>query len=433
MRIDESSFIFDSEKTIFKFQIPTLASSSISCVVSFYVFCMALMFTAINVDSSSITKTYNGLQVIESENVSYNLLMLPQLSYSNTFYTVFLDLNNICQATCSVEAEFVFLNNDNLNNDVMQIQLLTNPGIQRLFSTGYFTYDMAMAQIHVTFDSYNITEAPKIIIAYGDSIFEKKTIFLRIVFFAISFICFIMNLSSLIIFSWNSIQFESIVSLCGLIFSLASNFPYKLFHNYFGSLTSLCLEYISNGIFSSYTLINLFLCVYKANDGQNIILILIICMIFIVTNALSQLTSDTRISERLFGADLVIWMFFLSITFMARVSLFILIFHNLFQLIQKLSTNVTLNLAMISIKRRNISLKKKANLFNAYIAISFANFFTFMLSTGYFLKSGFSNFAVEYLSNYIMPTFTAMLLVDIHWPQYPQLKPQVIDIIDEKA
>ena len=193
MRIDESSFIFDAERTIFKFQVPTLISNSISCIVSFYVFFVALMFTAINVDSSSISKTYNGLQVTESENVSYSLLMLPQLGYSNAFYTVFLDLNELCQTTCAVEAEFVFQNNDNLNNDIMQIQLLANPGIQRLFSTGYFSYDIAMAQIHVIFDSVNATERPKIIITYGDSAFERKSVTLRIIFFIISLICFIAN------------------------------------------------------------------------------------------------------------------------------------------------------------------------------------------------------------------------------------------------
>ena len=88
MRVDESSFIFDSERTVFKFQDATLTSSCFSCIVSFYAFFLSLMFTAFNVDSSSITKNYNGMQVIESENVSYSLLMLPQLSYSNAFYTV---------------------------------------------------------------------------------------------------------------------------------------------------------------------------------------------------------------------------------------------------------------------------------------------------------------------------------------------------------
>ena len=187
MRIDESSFIFDSERTIFKFQNPALTSSRISHVVSFYVFFIALLFTAINFDSSSITKKYNGLQVIESENVSYSFLMLPKLSYSNYFYTFFLDLNKLCQSMCTIEAEFVFLNNNNLNNDVLQIQLLANPEIQRLFSTGYFSYDIAMAQIHVIFDTTNVTENPKIIIAYENSTFEKKTTTLRIIFFTISF------------------------------------------------------------------------------------------------------------------------------------------------------------------------------------------------------------------------------------------------------
>lgn len=428
MRVDESSFIFDSERTVFKFQDATLTSSCFSCIVSFYAFFLSLMFTAFNVDSSSITKNYNGMQVIESENVSYSLLMLPQLSYSNAFYTVFLDLNNICQSTCSIEAEFVFLNNDNMNSDVMQIQLLTNPGIQRLFSTGYFSYYFAMAQIHVIFDKINISENPKLIVAYGDSAFEKKTIVLRIIFSIMSSICIVTNITTLLLFKWNTIRFETIVSLYGLIFSLISNFPYQLFHKYFGELPALCFNYISNGIFSSYTHINLFLCIYKANDGQNILLTLIICFTFITSNALSELTADTRIAERFFGVDLAIWMFFLSITVMGRFTIFALIFHNLYQLTQKLSTIIPLP----SNQRRINCSKKKSNLYNAYIAISIINFCSFLMSTGYFLKNGFSNFAVEFFSNYIVPTFTALILVDIHWPQFPPLKHQLIDILESR-
>ncbi|OHT03056.1 hypothetical protein TRFO_29611 [Tritrichomonas foetus] len=254
---------------------------------------------------------------------------------------------------------------------------------------------------------------PKIIHINGNPDFGQKTIEIRYILTFISVVCLICYLVSTCFVSRGNIHAEHIFSIIGLIVSILANFPLSVLPQFQGDLEAQCFNFLFKGLFSSFNLINLFLCVYKANNGQLVEFASIMSLVYIFGGALSEMTFDSRIVDRFFDVNTIVWLFFTSVALMSRISITLFIFYNF----------------CVILKNHRNSQKR---LYTPYLSIYFVSTVSWTVQHILFYKNGYKNYAFDFFESYIVQTLTALMFADIHWPQIASPRPPIDEILDNR-
>lgn len=423
--------ILETTKYKYKYQIPFLDSFEFSWLISFYVFFTSLLYMAWNYDSSVKMNSIGGLQVFESSNVSYGLNILPGSADSNLFSLIYLDISSHNfdakkeNSFFSVEGEFLFNENNvrhhtNLINIRFQSELDTMIINRRLLSTGFFPFDSIIMQLHVFSQTNNITFHPTVRYIRGDPNFGRQCKDIRIVLSIISIACLVFYLFSVIHIlirdshSIYDIKLEIVISFFAILISSLSNFPFSsvnIFKNE-NRLRNHCLNSFFKGLFSSIALSALSICIYKANHGQLVEFVFLMCILFSILASISEMTFDSRIVEFFFDVNTAIWHFFYSITAMAQISIYLSIFVNLYGL-----------LAFSLANRR---------LYCGYLILTIISFATHVCKAVLFCMNGYINYSFDFFASYIVPTFITLNLVDMHWPQYDSQAVPFVELVESR-
>jgi hypothetical protein len=384
---------------VFKFQYPSLYSTKLSSVFSITVLMFAITFTIRHLSSSSSTYSYDELQIHEASNTTYVLFMLPPPNYTNVFAIVLLNLSADGAEPFSIDAELSCQWYVRPKQSVVSVQLFGHPGINRIFSTGLFSYDAVLSQIHISGDISSI-KSVQVLYILGTPEFCERSIFTRLVLSVSSAILFILYLFALISFSRGRLQLEQVLSLVSVLIAAFANLPLEFTNSYFGNLVVHYVSSFMQGLFSSYNTVALFLFAFSANGGDILGFSFLMSLLFILGHTLQTATSDTRVLKLFFDGNMDIWMFFVSISLMGRIALFCL------QVYQVISAS------QCQKSSRRTLIKGYSMMIGIQIATS-------VLQASVYYVKGYGNFAIDFFGDYLLQTMLAFMFVDVHWPQIP--------------
>jgi hypothetical protein len=109
-------------------------------------------------------------------------------------------------------------------------------------------------------------------------------------------------------------------------------------------------------------------------------------------------------------------MFFVSISVIGRISLFILQVYQIFSAYHSSNT-------------------ARKSLIRGYALLVALQIVTLALQVALYYINGYGNFALDFFGDYMLQTFFAFMFVDIYWPQIPlqrklPLKEQLVELED---
>ena len=392
----------DQGSVVFKFRIPSLFSNRISLLISFYVLCVSSIFAIRNIESCSIIKNFDGFQSQKPCNKSYHLLFLPSSNQMNIFTTIFVEIPANSNETFSVQSEFVF-NDDKIQySEILTSNLLVTGGKTNIMSTGLYPFDSILVQATVD-GEIMLEDPPRIVTVNCDPSFGAKAMIIRFILSMTSFVAFMSYALSIASYGKSIMSIEVFLSLLGLLIATCSNFPLTSVDYFVGDFGSYCFVLITKGLFSAYNLITLLLCIYHANDGQLLDTAFIISMVFMFGSSLSDLTFDSRVVDRFFDVDVIVWLFFTSVAIMGKISIYIFIFYNFF--------------SMFGYQRYS------SRAYTGYFLLSLVSAGSSVFQNVLFFQNGYKNYSFDLFDSYILQTFIALLLADMHWPQFGAPRP----------
>lgn len=385
----------------YKFERQSLCSIKVSVSVYVAVLGVALSYTFLRMDTSWSEMRYQGMTKSTSPNTTDTLLMLPPPNYTNYFSIVFLEIVADSQEEFNIDADLSLQWYRMPSQLTIPIEFVTTSGVSRLFATGLFSYDALLSQIHVSGD-VSLIKSIDVRYILGNPDFIEETIVVRLIMCFTSFLCLIVYLGCLFGFSKGKVRLEQILTVVSLVISILANCPIKFTYLLNRDWIIHCANLVLKGIFNSYNHAALFVFLYALNGGENLAFAMIMSMLFVCGNAAQVVVNDTRILALLFGANIDIWMFFLSISIMSRVGLFALQVYNLIIAVHVYKHSKPLIYGYAAL----IILGAAMNIWEA---------------TMYYVD-GFGNYALDFLNDYVMQTFFAFVYADLHWPQPSSLR-----------
>jgi hypothetical protein len=387
----------------------------LSSIFSLSILMVCISFTIRHLDTASTTHVYDEFQFPETANTSYLLFMLPPPNYTNGFSVVQLNVSSTRDTGFVIEAELTCQWYARPKQSVLDIQLFGHTGVNRLFSTGLFSYDAILSQIHISGDISLITSI-QILNVLGNPDFFKQTLSIRWILAISSALCFFFYFAALLLFSRGRLQVEQLLSIAAPLIAFWANLPFEFSEKYAGNMIAHYLSALSRGLLSSYNTVALFLFALGLNGGEIMGFSFLMSLLFIMGNTLQSATGDTRVLKVFFDGNLDVWMFFVSISVIGRITLFILQIYQIFS-------------------AYHWSSLVRKSLIKGYALLVSLQIGTLVLQAAVYFARGFGNFALDFFGDYLLQTFFAFMFVDIHWPQIPPqrklpLKEQLVELED---
>jgi hypothetical protein len=338
------------------------------------------------------------LQAIEGPNTSYLLFMLPAANFTNQYSILQLHVLAPGIDTFSVDAELNCQWYQQPSQSVIAIQLYGRAGLNRLFSTGLFSYDSILSQVHITGD-IRLIRSVEIRHIVGNPDFAREIFVIRSVCSGVSFLCLLLYCVSLVMFLRFGIRVEQILSAASLFLAVVANIPINLTNQHYRNVLAVCFNSFFRGLFRSFNTVGLFLFVFRMNGGDVMGFAFLMSLLFIVGNAIQIVTNDTRILNLLFDGNMDVWMFFVSVSLMGRAALFALqIYHAFF------------------------SRGGRTPLSTVHCGLILLEVTTAVCQGTVYYANTYGNFALDFFGDYILQTFFAFAFADMHWPQVPPVR-----------
>jgi hypothetical protein len=387
---------------VFKFHSSSLQSATISYLSYIVVLAGSIAYTHFRFGTSSAMYSYGGLQIQEAPNVSCLLFMLPPPNFTNQLSILQLKIVAPRNATLSLDAELSCQWYRRPSQAVIPVQRSGGLGVNRIFSTGLFSYDSILSQVHISGD-VQLVKSVEVLYVMGSPDFSRETFAIRWICSASSFACLVIYCISLGAFLRTGIQVEQILAVGSLLLSAAANLPIEFSNQRYRNLGLHCCDSFFQGLFGSYNTVSLFLFVFRLNGGKVIGFAFLMSLLFIVANAIQIVTGDTRILNLVFDGNMDIWMFFVSASVMGRIGLFVLqIYHGIFPYC--------------------CSRSAKSHVNAAYCVGIALEIVTSLLQGAVYYVDGHGNFALDFFGDYLLQTIFAFVFADIHWPAVPPVR-----------
>ncbi|EAX95773.1 hypothetical protein TVAG_037060 [Trichomonas vaginalis G3] len=169
-----------------------------------------------------------------------------------------------------------------------------------------------------------------------------------------------------------------------------------LFNNYHTAFMH-AVELFFKGETQSLTYLTLFAISTTYIPSSKTIPSLIIGVIFIISDGIFLLTSDSLVLARLFDSNYAIWMFFFAASIVFKITMLTMTMHHLifayFQASTSQKTNIFITIVILII----VALPK-------------------MISIAYVANENLSVSSISFLSDYIIQAVGAILIIGIVWP-----------------
>jgi len=320
--------------------------------------------------------------------------MLPPPNFTNQFAIIQLDFLTSRASTFGIEAEFSCQWYRRPSQSVVLFQVDGHPGVNRVFSTGLFSYDSILSQIHI-YGELSSIKSIEIRYTLGNPDFTQECYIIRWISSSASFLCFILYSANLLSFIRYGIQVEQLLSSAALLVSSIANIPITYSNRHYRNVAAHCVSSFCQGVFSSYNTVALFLFLFRMNGSDILGFAFLMSLLFIVGHALQIVMTDTRILNMFFDGNMDIWMFFVSVSLMGRIGLFTLqIYHAAFAYWKR----------------------PRAHVSALYVAAIALEIGAALAQGAVYCVNGHGNFALDFFADYLMQTALAFAFADLHWP-----------------
>ena len=239
---------------------------------------LSILYIFNQISNSDIIAKYEGAQQKQSENLQYLVVMIPLPKSDHSYSTFFLELigNSSQIEYFSIEAEVFCQWEYSPASLVRQIIPEAVFGLNRIYSTGLFSYDSLLTQIHIT-GNLSLLNRVVITVVHSSSDFGKISQKLRKVFASISFIALISFIAASIYIKYNSFALEHILTMISLIVSIFTNFPILFSRFQFGTILIYSLDLSLSGVFQSLNLTILLCLINNSLGSQSTYFIFLVC------------------------------------------------------------------------------------------------------------------------------------------------------------
>jgi hypothetical protein len=334
--------------------------------------------------------------------------MLPPPNFTNIFSIVLLNVTTAAAASFSLDAVVSCQWYRRPSQAVFSVQMYGRPGVNRLFSTGLFSYDSVLCQIHVSGEIAPITSLD-VRYVLGDLDFCRESVLVRWVLAAFAVVCFVSYAISLVAFS-QGFRVEQLLSLISVLICALANCPIEFTNPYQRSIVVHCLNAFFRGVFGSFNTVCLFLFVFLLNGGEVLGFAILMSLLYVLGNSIQTVTNDTRILKLFFDGNMDVWMFFVSVSLMGRIGLFTLqVYH-----------------ALVAYYCSRAGRRQLTVVYSGMIALEIG--VAVLQGTVYYVN-GYGNFALDFFADYLLQTFFAFVFVDVHWPQVQTIRK--VPLIDQ--
>ena len=199
-------------------------------------------------------------------------------------------------------------------------------GITDIFSSDIYRNGIYMIQIFLAGNITNI-DSISLILIENTSFFIKFINKIQQNIFYLSIFLLIIYSLSLLLEKKFKIQIRHLLTLISIIFLIISSYPNFKFR--YNTNIFYCLSISFKGILTSYNLYVLFLTSYSLIGGDSFSSTFIIFLMFIISESMKNLTSDTMILIDFFDNNGIIWVFFFCISIISKVLINFLIIYYL--------------------------------------------------------------------------------------------------------
>ena len=382
-----------------KFDLVPLDSTLISVLCFAVLMLLWVTFIFRNFKNCDVISTYEGAQEDSAQSGHYMLTLIHSPKAKQTFSTFFIELfgNSYDTSSYNIRSEILCQWNHApsalVRKDIYEAKI----GKNRIYSTGLFNYDSVLMQTWIT---GNLSKCPKmaVTVTHTSTDFFKQMNNIKNIFSKIAFSAVILYVAAYFISTKKKQRsIEHILVLVSLISSVFGTNSTLLKDLFSEKKWFYIWNLITNGFYQSTNLIILYCLIIRAVSSNSILTSLILSSIFVISESISGLTQDSAILSTYFDNNEALYVFFLSISYVAKA---MMLGFGLYKLIDSVATN--------------IEYKRTAIYF--LIALVVYNIIGIVSMNFYYFIYGYGSSILDFNAHFITPFVTSLALADIYWP-----------------
>lgn len=364
----------------------------------------AFIFSFKNYETCDKITLIEGVECTNKDGAYYIIGSLPRTTQFTYSSSLFIKIDTKSENFADQYLIDALFNTMNKTFDIRESIQTTNYGMSQLFTTSVQRVEPVVAQIYINGDISNITKAQLILIENTPEFF-KSSLFIKKIVFSVMVVITLLYCVMAFIVRPKMRRTETLIILFSLVLGCIASYPIYNGYNEV-SQSRYMFHVIIEGAFPAANLIALVCICYRFVSDDSIGAVLIISLLFVLSESMRSLTSDSFLLSDYFDGNDVFWIFFFTISIVSRVCLIALVFHHLsyafiYSFADRISVLLHFFVAVFAVVPRI------AQIMNLTMISHF-------------------NSSVDFFCESIAEPFTVICLAIIHWPN--EEKPKKINI-----
>jgi len=370
-----------------------------SLILVFLVICSFFIYTIGNFNNSSLTQTIYGNYRNQSDGTLYYIISLPKPPQYHHHWALYLDMevnNGLDSNVFSIDAIFSSKQGKNKIKETRNSIPSVSSGVAELLKTEIPRQGLYFIQLLITGNVSQIISLKAILIESSrdysnfSKVVQRRAFYLAVIVFSIYLVAFASV-------GKQSIKVSHFFVLLSLLLSVFATYPDVTFKT--GVTKPYCASLIVRGAFSGLNLVALFAISYSIIGGETVVASLIIACVFVLSEAMRYLTSDTSILSEIFENNGIIWVFFFSISILTKVSIILMIINHLFFAFKKFNGK----------NRQSIAF---------YLFFATISIIPRLMHLFYLAMYPIVNYLFEYFCEMVSGLISSVVMAILFWPQY---------------
>lgn len=367
------------------------------CVISFITIVISTQFTMITKENADKVTFIEGVSQSNGINDYHIIYHLTKATIHAKRLAVYLNIYDESDKNHELEEKFALesvidVKIGNTKSRIHRSYSSIPYGRTELMTTTASNISLAIGQVFLTGVFRNTTKM-QILEIHNSKEFERLS---YIVSKAFSFECSIVLFIFAFLVINNTASVEA-TQVIGLILMTSTTISLLLFNNYHSSKFHL-IELFFKGETQSLTYLVLFTISTTYMSSTKVIPTLVIGVIFIISDGVFMLTSDSIVLGKLFDNNDAVWIFFFVTSIIFKITMMTMTLHHLlFAYFQTGSSYVKTKIFVTVIVLVIVSLPR-------------------MITMAYIANENISTSSIAFLSDYIIQAVGSILIIGLVWP-----------------